>query len=59
MARRSTVEVSFYIECSECGRDLDARVQAETVIVTPCERCMKNKYQEGFDEARDKFNPEP
>jgi len=43
------LNVSFNVECEVCGDDLQAHFKNGLLIVTPCERCLSDSYDEGYD----------
>ena len=49
MNRKTSIEFQFYIECKECGGNLEATVEQETIIVKPCRGCMDDRHNNGFD----------
>ncbi len=54
-----TVEVEFEVYCGECGAgichlsDGSSGRKGPVVTVTPCDKCMARKYDEGYDKGHD------
>lgn len=46
-------EIEISVECSKCGATLDVTVKRRNdLLVVPCEDCMLENYNDGFDTAK-------
>ena len=48
--------IDFEVECNECGNILVSKVEIVRgkilmIFVEPCEKCLKEKYKKGMDDA--------
>ena len=53
-----SIEISFDIVCQHCGAILDAEYRGKGFLVKdeltvyPCEKCLNDKYDEGFEQGQ-------
>ncbi len=47
------LNVGFDVECATCGATVKATMNRnqDTLSVEPCEGCLQDKYNEGYDDA--------
>ena len=50
-----TAEVDFDTYCSRCGAGIcnNVEVRGNKVYVDPCEKCLEDEYDKGFDNGRE------
>ena len=58
-------EINIIATCAECGADLDITEEEDSstrysakvnIKVSPCERCMDGKYNDGYTEGQEATN---
>ena len=58
MARKwTTVQHDINVTCQECGAELSADADGDTLNVEPCEKCLDAAREEAAKEARDEATP--
>ena len=49
------IKVEVELEC-ECGAPLEGEWCNGVIKIAPCEKCLKDKSDEGYLEAQDKYD---
>lgn len=61
MALIDITDVEVVVKCSRCGDDLSTqetrtRYGNPQIDVAPCETCMEEQHDKGFNEAKEEFD---
>lgn len=49
--RQQSMDFSVYVDCDLCGGEIEMSFDGDTITVTPCEKCMDEKYNEGVKDG--------
>ncbi len=47
------VDISIDTICNICGKDVEAGYLGYDLFITPCEKCLEDKWQEGYETGID------
>ncbi len=47
------VDISIDTVCNLCGKAVEVDYLGYELVVTPCEKCLDDKYDEGYEVGRE------